>query len=85
LSRCRWHTPLADPRLLALALVLTVAAIAGKVVAGLAAGKRQGEVTLNIHTVERETRGGFTLSGDMTARLVPASGTGAPVVMKIAF
>jgi len=53
--------------------------------AGLAAGKRQGEVTLNIHTVEREARGGYTVSGDMTARLVPASGTGAPVVMKIAF
>jgi hypothetical protein len=42
-------------------------------------------VTLNIHTVERETRGGFTVSGEMTARLVPESGTGAPVVMKIAF
>ena len=53
--------------------------------AGLSGGKRQGEVTLNIHTVERETRGGFTLSGEMTARLVPASGTGAPVVMQIAF
>jgi hypothetical protein len=53
--------------------------------AGLAAGKRQGEVTLNIHTVEREARGGYTVSGSMTARLVPASGTGAPVVMQIAF
>jgi len=53
--------------------------------AGLAAGKRQGAVTLNIHTVEREARGGYTVSGSMTARLVPASGTGAPVVMQIAF
>jgi hypothetical protein len=53
--------------------------------AGLAAGKRQGEVTLSIHTVEREFRGGFTVSGEMTARLVPESGTGAPVVMQIAF
>ena len=53
--------------------------------AGLAAGKRQGEVTLSIHTVEREVHGGFTVSGEMTARLVPESGTGAPVVMQIAF
>jgi hypothetical protein len=53
--------------------------------AGLAAGKRQGEVTLNIHTVEREARGGYTVSGGMTIRLVPASGTGAPVVMQIVF
>jgi hypothetical protein len=53
--------------------------------AGLAAGKRQGEVTLTIHTAEREARGGYTVSGSMTARLVPASGTGAPVVMQIAF
>lgn len=53
--------------------------------AGLAAGKRQGEVTLNIHTVEREARGGYTVSGELIARLVPVSGTGAPVVMQIAF
>jgi hypothetical protein len=53
--------------------------------AGLASGKQQGEVTLSIHTVEREFRGGFTVSGEMTARLVPESGTGAPVVMEIAF
>jgi len=60
---------------------------AGKVTyrAGLAAGMRQGEVTLNIDTVEREARGGFTVSGSLTARLVPASGSGAPVVMEIAF
>ena len=53
--------------------------------AGLAAGKRQGEVILNIDTVEREARGGFTLSGSMTARLEPDSGKGGPVVMEIAF
>jgi hypothetical protein len=53
--------------------------------AGLAAGKRQGEVTLNINTLEREARGGFTVSGDMTARLVPESGTGGPVVVQIVF
>lgn len=54
--------------------------------AGLAAGKRRrGEVTLSIHTVEREARGGFTVSGELTARLVPASGTGAPVVMQVSF
>jgi hypothetical protein len=59
----------------------------GKVdyVAGLAAGKRQGEVTLVVETAEREARGGYTLSGTLRARLVPASGTGAPVVMDVAF
>jgi hypothetical protein len=53
--------------------------------AGLAAGKRQGEVTLTLDTVEREARGGYTVSGSMTARLVPASGTGAPVVVQVGF
>jgi len=53
--------------------------------AGLAAGKRQGQVTLTINTVEREAQGGYTVSGEMTVRLVPASGTGAPVVMQVAF
>jgi len=53
--------------------------------AGLAAGKRQGEVTLNIDTVERELRGGFTVSGRMTAHLARESGTGKPVVMEVVF
>ena len=53
--------------------------------AGLAAGKKKGEVTLNIDTVEREVRGGFTVSGRITARLAPESGTGKPVVVEIVF
>jgi hypothetical protein len=53
--------------------------------AGLAAGKRQGEVTLTLETVEREARGGFTVSGKLNARLTPASGKGAPVVVDVAF
>jgi hypothetical protein len=53
--------------------------------AGLAAGKRQGEVTLTLETVEREARGGFTVSGTLHARLTPVSGKGAPVVVDVAF
>jgi len=53
--------------------------------AGLAAGRRQGEVTLSIDTVEREARGGVTVSGRMNARLVPAIGTGPPVVVVVDF
>ncbi|MCX5730858.1 MAG: hypothetical protein NTY18_05800, partial [Deltaproteobacteria bacterium] len=53
--------------------------------AGLSAGKQKGEVTLNIDTVEREVRGGFTVSGRITARLAPESGTGKPVVVEIVF
>jgi hypothetical protein len=53
--------------------------------AGLASGRRQGEVTLFVGTVEREARGGFTLSGNLTALLVPESGTGAPVVVDVTF
>jgi hypothetical protein len=53
--------------------------------AGLAAGKRQGEVTLTVETVEREARGGFTVSGTLHARLTPASGKGEPVLVDVAF
>jgi len=53
--------------------------------AGLAAGKQKGEVTMNIDTVEREFRGGFTVSGRIIARLAPESGTGKPVMVEIVF
>jgi len=53
--------------------------------AGLSAGKRQGEVTLTLEAVERDARGGLTVIGTLTARLAPASGKGAPVVVDVAF